>query len=294
MRRSRPLSQPPPCHLRLAAPALSACRAVAAVGNNFRLLPPTVTDSSTAQSMSARAHSEWVTPVQQLTAPEPADLAPIDLVKIDLVPIDLVPIDLVPIDLVKIDLVKIDLVLTNLEKPAPIHSDQPAPFACRSHRPVCHRSAGSRSLESVAQPPNPSPFSNPSFSSPTFSNPMLSSLTFLPLLTRPFSSTAAVHRRCSLPSLPARLPLFDCPWAQRFPAASKFPYLPTDARSPHSGYAAPHSPRTTHQDRPSSLPHTPCPVPAPSAPGLPCTHWHRKISRQSESQLESASPCCRR
>ena len=213
---------------------------------------------------------------------------------IDLVPIDLVPIDLVPIDLVKIDLVKIDLVLTNLGKPAPTHSAQPAPFACRSHRQVYHRSAGSKPLELPAQPPNPSPFSSPPFLNPSFSSPMPSSLTFPPILTRSFSSAAAVHRRCSLPSLPARLPLFDCPSVQRFPAASKFPYLPTDARSPHSGYAAPHSPRTTHPDRPSSLPHTPCPVPAPSASGLPCTRWHRKISRQSESQLESASPCCRR
>jgi hypothetical protein len=77
-----------------------------------------------------------------------------------------------------------------------------------------------------------------------------------------------------------------------FPAASKFPYLPTDARSPNSGYAAPHSPRTAHPGRPSSLPHTPSPIPAPSGPGLPYTRPHRKTSRQSESQLESESPCC--
>ena len=149
------------------------------------------------QSMSARAHSESVTPVQQLTAPEPADLVPIDLAKIDLV---------------KIDLVKIDLVLTNLGKPAPTHSAQPAPFACRSHRQVCHRSAGSKPLESAAHAAEPvAVFESAVFESDAFGSDVPAVFDSLFLVNRGGSSSLLP------PSLPARLPLFDCPSVQRFP-----------------------------------------------------------------------------
>ena len=172
--------------------------------------------------------------------------------------------------------------MVDSEKLAPNHRPPPAPVACRLHQQVCHRSAGSEPLEFPAPRTNQQALSNPPISSPAFP----------PSLTLPFSSAVAVHHRCSLPSPPARLPLFDYPSAPRFPAASKFPYPPTDARSPHSGYAALHSPRTIHRDPPSALPHTPSPIPAPLVSGPPCTRSHRKTSRQSESQLESASPCC--
>ncbi len=175
-----------------------------------------------------------------------------------------------------------DLEVVDSEKLAP---NRWAPAAYRSHRQACHRSAGSEFLAFPAPQANQQAISSPALSSPTPSSP-----TSPPFLARPFSSAAAVHRRCSLPSPPARLPLFDCPSAPRFPAASKFPSPPTDARSPHSGYAALHSQRTTHPDRPSVLPHTPYPIPAPSGPGPPCTRSHRKTSRQSGWRPESASP----